>query len=185
MLASILSIVFSGFLIGSLARWAIPGPDPMPAWLTIGIGISGSLFGGVPAALIVGTSDRGDVFTILIASILVAALLVIAYRRFVQRRPVTGPEAHRLPTRGFGIARFRERLKRFGIDPDSVGGRGARSQASAAKAWQAHPTVDHDADRHLEDNLRRLGELRDEGILTDEEYVVKKAQLERGESQSP
>ncbi len=182
MLASILSIVLSGFLIGALARWAIPGPDPMPAWLTIGIGISGSLFGGVPAALIVGTKERQDIFTILIASILVAALLVVAYRRFIQKRPITGPDAHRLPTRGFGIARLRERLKRFGIDPDSLGGRAAGSRTPARQAWQPQPTVADDHDQRLEENLGRLRELHEEGILTDEEYVVKKAQLERGES---
>ena len=34
-LGALLSIVFSGFLIGALARLALPGPDPMPFWLTV------------------------------------------------------------------------------------------------------------------------------------------------------
>ena len=54
MLAYFVSAVVFGFFVGALARWAVPGPDPMPAWLTIFIGLSGSLIGG--AAL----SDRGQ-----------------------------------------------------------------------------------------------------------------------------
>src|SRR5439155_23997687 len=72
------------------------------------------------SAAIVGTQTRSDLFVTVMASIGVAALLVIAYRRFVQQRPVTGPEAMRLPTRGFGIPRLRQRLAKAGIDPDSI-----------------------------------------------------------------
>ena len=46
MLQAFLSAVVLGFAIGGLARWAVPGPDPMPAWLTIFIGLTGSLVGG-------------------------------------------------------------------------------------------------------------------------------------------
>jgi uncharacterized membrane protein YeaQ/YmgE (transglycosylase-associated protein family) len=49
-LGSLLSIVFSGFLIGALARLALPGPDPMPFWLTVLLGLSGSIVGGGIAA---------------------------------------------------------------------------------------------------------------------------------------
>ena len=41
-----------------------------------------------------------------------------------QGRPITGPEARKLPTRGFGIARLRQRLRSVGIDPDSIGSPG-------------------------------------------------------------
>jgi uncharacterized membrane protein YeaQ/YmgE (transglycosylase-associated protein family) len=99
MLGAIIQILISGFVIGALARFAVPGPDPMPIWLTIVIGIAGSFIGGGIAGAIFGTEqDSGSVFAILIGSILASTLLVIGYRRFVQHRPITGPEAHKPPS---------------------------------------------------------------------------------------
>jgi uncharacterized membrane protein YeaQ/YmgE (transglycosylase-associated protein family) len=97
-LGAIIQILVSGFVIGALARLAVPGPDPMPIWLTILIGILGSVIGGGIAAGIFGAEqDSGSVFAILIGSILASTLLVIAYRRFFQHRPITGPDAYRPP----------------------------------------------------------------------------------------
>jgi hypothetical protein len=93
---------------------------------------------------------------------------VIAYRRFVQHRPITGPEAHRLPTRGFGVAKLRERLERLGVDPRTIGGPPAPPAPSAPDERAEH--------------LRKLRDLRDAGILTDEEYEAKKAEVERRSS---
>jgi uncharacterized membrane protein YeaQ/YmgE (transglycosylase-associated protein family) len=99
MLGAIIQILVSGFVIGALARFAVPGPDPMPIWLTIVIGIVGSFIGGGIAGAIFGTEqDSGSVFAILIGSILASTLLVIGYRRFVQHRPITGPDAHKPPS---------------------------------------------------------------------------------------
>ena len=42
MLVAIVSFLLSGFVIGLLARWAVPGPDPMPVWMTILIGVLGA-----------------------------------------------------------------------------------------------------------------------------------------------
>jgi uncharacterized membrane protein YeaQ/YmgE (transglycosylase-associated protein family) len=99
MFGAIIQILISGFVIGALARFAVPGPDPMPIWLTIIIGIVGAIIGGGIAGAIFGTEqDSGSVFAILIGSILASTLLVIGYRRFVQHRPITGPEAHRPPS---------------------------------------------------------------------------------------
>ena len=99
MLGAIIQILISGFVIGALARFAVPGPDPMPIWLTIIIGIVGSIIGGGIASGIFGAEqDSGSVFAILIASILASTLLVIGYRRFVQHRPITGPDAYKPPT---------------------------------------------------------------------------------------
>ena len=164
MLAAFLSAIVLGFFVGALARFAVPGPDPMPAWLTIFIGLTGSLIGGSIAVGAVGTSDRNDAFVVLLTSVFVATLLVIAYRRFIQHRPITGPEARRLPTRGFGIGQMRRRLERFGVDPDSVG------SAEGPKPIERDRTAEH---------LRKLEDLRDAGVLTDEEFAEKRAQLER------
>ena len=167
-----LSAVAFGFVIGSLARWAVPGPDPMPAWLTIFVGLTGSLVGGGIMVAVVGTATRGDLYLTIIASIAVAALVVIAYRRFVQGRPVTGPEAQRLPTKGFGITKLRRRLLQMGIDPDSVGRPGGPRRLAPVETQS-----EHDADLERLENLRKLEDLHEAGLLSDEEFQAKRAEL--------
>jgi uncharacterized membrane protein YeaQ/YmgE (transglycosylase-associated protein family) len=86
----IIGLIVWGFIIGGLARLALPGPDPMPWYATVGLGLGGSLIGGVIARLVIGTAGG------LIFAVLGAILLLYLYRRFVQHRPITGPGAHRL-----------------------------------------------------------------------------------------
>ena len=83
----LLALALSGLIIGALARLAVPGPDPMSIWATIGLGIAGSFLGGIVAQLL-GLENAG-----ILLMVLGAALLLIAYRRFVQNRPLTGPRA--------------------------------------------------------------------------------------------
>jgi uncharacterized membrane protein YeaQ/YmgE (transglycosylase-associated protein family) len=90
-LAFILFILLWGLVLGGLARLAVPGPDPMPIWLTIAIGIGGSLIGGIVTRLFFGTGVS------FFFAFLGALLLVILYRRYVQHRPITGPGARRPP----------------------------------------------------------------------------------------
>jgi uncharacterized membrane protein YeaQ/YmgE (transglycosylase-associated protein family) len=80
-----------GFVVGGLARLAVPGPDPMPWWMTIGLGLAGSIVGGVVGKVLFGYPGG---FPLALFS---AVLLLIAYRHFVQRRPIWGPGAHRRP----------------------------------------------------------------------------------------
>jgi len=98
-LTLLVMLAIGGLLIGGLARLAVPGPDPMPIWLTIAIGLGGSLAGGVVAYAILG---RPGGFLFGYAG---AVLLVILYRRIVQKRGITGPEARARPTRGWGLRR--------------------------------------------------------------------------------
>jgi uncharacterized membrane protein YeaQ/YmgE (transglycosylase-associated protein family) len=154
MLGSILMIMLFGFITGGLARLAVPGPDPMPVWLTIAIGLAGSIGGGAIAIAIWGRGTQAVGLFAFIGAI----LLVVAYRRFVQKRPITGPEAQRFPERGFGIERFRERRQKL--------------EDLARQAQEAHGESEADA------NLRKLRELHDAGVLTDEEFESKKAQLQ-------
>jgi uncharacterized membrane protein YeaQ/YmgE (transglycosylase-associated protein family) len=81
----IIGLVIWGFIVGGLARLALPGPDPMPWYATIGLGLGGSLVGGIVAKVLVGTAGG------LIFAVLGATLLLYLYRRFVQHRGVTGP----------------------------------------------------------------------------------------------
>lgn len=154
MLGSILLIMLFGFITGGLARLAVPGPDPMPVWLTVAIGLAGSIGGGAIAIAVWGRGTQAVGLFAFIGAI----LLVVAYRRFVQKRPITGPEAQRFPERGFGIERFRERRRQL--------------EELARQAQEARGESDADA------NLRKLRDLRDAGVLTEEEFETKKAQLQ-------
>jgi uncharacterized membrane protein YeaQ/YmgE (transglycosylase-associated protein family) len=91
-LGFILFILLWGLIIGGLARLAIPGPDPMPVWMTIAIGIGGSLIGGLVTRIFFGTGVS------FFFAFLGAMLLVILYRKYVQHRPIWGPQARRPPT---------------------------------------------------------------------------------------
>ena len=91
MLAAILSLLVSGLIVGALARFALPGKDPMPIWATILLGIAGSLLGGPVAAALGARSD--DAGTYFVAALAGAMLLLYLHRRFVQKRPLTGPGA--------------------------------------------------------------------------------------------
>src|SRR2546423_8688653 len=116
-MASVISVIVTAFVTGALARFAVPGPDPMPAWLTILIGLVGPLIG----AGIVFVAVGNDPAWVGIAGFFSAIALVVVYRRFVQKRPLWGPEAYRFPQRGIGVDEYRERLSKAGIDPDAIG----------------------------------------------------------------
>jgi uncharacterized membrane protein YeaQ/YmgE (transglycosylase-associated protein family) len=77
-----------GLVVGGLARFAVPGPDPMGVLKTAAFGIAGSLLGGIVSQAFLG---RTGGFVIAFAG---AFALVLAYRLLVQRRPLTGPRSH-------------------------------------------------------------------------------------------
>src|SRR5256885_16644169 len=45
LLGNVIAALFIAFVTGALARFALPGPDPMPPWLTIAIGLIGTVAG--------------------------------------------------------------------------------------------------------------------------------------------
>jgi uncharacterized membrane protein YeaQ/YmgE (transglycosylase-associated protein family) len=151
----VFAVLISGFLTGALARLAIPGPDPMPIWLTLAIGLLGSIVGAVVGKAI--SHDNGVVISFL--SFGVAISLVAAYRRFVQNRPVFGPGALAFPERGLGVEQTRERLQKLGLDPNAL-----RPDPA---------TLEH---ARLEAMLRELHRV---GVLTDEELAAKRAELDQ------
>ncbi|HEX7527240.1 MAG TPA: GlsB/YeaQ/YmgE family stress response membrane protein [Gaiellaceae bacterium] len=82
-LGVLIMLVVGGLIVGGLARLALPGPDPMSIPLTIGLGIAGSLVGGLVARIFLGTGGG------LIFAVLGAMLVLYLHRRFVQKRPLT------------------------------------------------------------------------------------------------
>jgi uncharacterized membrane protein YeaQ/YmgE (transglycosylase-associated protein family) len=129
----LLLIAVIGLVIGALGRLAVPGPDPMPLWTTVLLGIGGAILGAVVGYYVIGESLW------FLAAIVFAALLVIGYRRVFQKRGVTGPESRRRPSRGFGIRR-----------------------------------------RTRDQQIAELAQLRDEGVLSEEEYQAKRSRLLSG-----
>jgi uncharacterized membrane protein YeaQ/YmgE (transglycosylase-associated protein family) len=151
---SIILILIFGFITGGLARLAVPGPDPMPVWLTVAIGLAGSVGGGAIALAIWGRGTQ----VVGLFSFLGAIVLVVAYRRFVQGRPLTGPDALKFPERGIGIDRFQDRRRKM--------------EDLVRQAQEGHDVSETDA------NLRKLRDLHEAGVLTDEEFEAKRAQLQ-------
>jgi uncharacterized membrane protein YeaQ/YmgE (transglycosylase-associated protein family) len=96
MLGAILSLLVSGLIIGLLARFAVPGKDPLPLWQTVLLGIAGSLLGGIVASLVGAidgddTLDAGEAMSSFLFALAGATVLLILYRKLVQKRPLTGP----------------------------------------------------------------------------------------------
>jgi uncharacterized membrane protein YeaQ/YmgE (transglycosylase-associated protein family) len=150
----VLAILVSGLITGGLARFAIPGPDPMPIWLTISIGLIGSITG----AAIGNAISHNNGYLISFLSFGIAIALVAAYRRFVQKRPIWGPGALAFPERGLGVDQQRERLQKLGIDPNALRADPAQLEHTRLEAM--------------------LQELHRAGLLSDEELAAKRAALD-------
>ena len=156
----VFAVILSGLWTGALARLAIPGPDPMPIWLTLAIGLTGSIVGAVVGQSI--SNDNGVVISFL--SFGFAMALVAAYRRFVQRRPIFGPGALAFPERGLGVEQTRERLQKLGLDPNAL-------RPDPSRLEQARFEV-------------MLKELHRAGVLTDEELADKLAGLQHSRAEN-
>ena len=126
---AVLGLVLGGLAIGALARLALPGPDPIPIWATALLGIAGALLGGGVGLAVTGLPGA------ILSSVVVASLLLALYRRLVQKRPLTGPEARRRPSR------------------------------------------EAEATEPPEQQLRRLQQLRDDGLISAEEFELKRRRL--------
>ena len=169
-----LTAMMTGFVIGGAARFAVPGPDPMPFWLTVLIGLVGSAIGTAIGALLFGAQhtfdSSGRSFVTLLLAIGFATGLVAAYRILVQKRPLTGPDARRFPRTGFGIAKMRQRLHQLGIDPDQI--------HTVGTVPRPKPPEDLTHD-DVVDQLDKLRDLRDHGTITEEEYERARERLRR------
>jgi uncharacterized membrane protein YeaQ/YmgE (transglycosylase-associated protein family) len=175
MVGAVVGAIVIAFITGALARFALPGPDPMPPWLTIAIGLGGSAIG---YGLVIGIGGRDSASWSGLASFLAAVGLVVIYRRFVQKRPLWGKDAYRFPERGFGVEQYRERLKRAGIDPDQIGiqGLGALQPLQPSPATSRLRSEDDPTDNPAH-YLGLLEELHDRGVLDDDEYTASRTRL--------
>jgi uncharacterized membrane protein YeaQ/YmgE (transglycosylase-associated protein family) len=180
MLGTIIAAMVTAFIIGGLARFTLPGPDPMPAWLTIAIGLLGSMIGW---GIVIGVQGRhkADASWAAIASFVAAVGLVMLYRVLVQKRPLWGKEAYRFPKRGVGVDAYRQRLKRVGIDPDQIGVHGFGAVQNDPIPHVQPPLRRREAGDDPTENpahyLGLLEELHDAGVLDDDEFAAARTRL--------
>ena len=81
----IIGMIVVGFIVGLLARFFYPGAVSMGFWLTVALGIGGSLVGGVISGLVWRSSDGkfhpGGFFVSLVG----ALILLWIYLNFVAK----------------------------------------------------------------------------------------------------
>ncbi len=85
-ITSVLVYLLFGFIIGALARFLMPGKDPMAWWQTILLGVTGSFVGGLLGSFIkLGIS--GSLFGVPYSGLILGvggAVLVLAVLRHLR-----------------------------------------------------------------------------------------------------
>jgi len=81
----IIGWIIFGLIVGALARFLMPGPQPMGLLMTCLIGIAGSFVGGTIANALRGGSLANPVPAGWIGAILGTILLLFVYRRVAGR----------------------------------------------------------------------------------------------------
>ncbi len=169
----VVGILVTAFITGALARFALPGPDPMPVWLTIAIGLGGTFIGYSIVFAVEGRHSK-NVSWAGIASFFAAVGIVVLYRRLIQKRAVWGKDAYRFPERGVRVAHYRERLRKVGhrpgFDRRPVRCPASRRGGAAAGGSAAHPDHPGEPTDNPAHYLGLLEELHDSGVLDDAEY---------------
>lgn len=85
----ILSWILLGLIVGALAKWIMPGPDPGGMIITILLGIAGAFVGGYLATLIgLGTLGGGFDIGNLAVSVGGALLILWGHRKLRAGRVV-------------------------------------------------------------------------------------------------
>ena len=88
MLTFILGLIIIGLIAGALARFLVPGRDPMGIGATIALGIVGSFLGGFLADVLFRSdaTDRGLSPAGLLGSIVGAVIALLIYNAVTNRR---------------------------------------------------------------------------------------------------
>ena len=70
----IIALLFTGLIVGALARLALPGRDPMSIFQTILVGIAGSFAAGLLYAALFHRNGGGIVLSVLFSTAIVYAI---------------------------------------------------------------------------------------------------------------
>jgi uncharacterized membrane protein YeaQ/YmgE (transglycosylase-associated protein family) len=84
----IIGLIVIGLIAGALARFLVPGRDPMSIGATIALGIVGSFVGGFLADVLFRSdgSDRGLSPAGLVGSVIGAVIVLLVYNAVTNRR---------------------------------------------------------------------------------------------------
>jgi uncharacterized membrane protein YeaQ/YmgE (transglycosylase-associated protein family) len=86
-IAYLLSLLVVGFVVGVIARFLLPGPDPMGCLGTAFLGIAGSLVGGLLANALYGGSGRyTGLHPVGLIGSVAGAMILLLLLRLVRRR---------------------------------------------------------------------------------------------------
>jgi len=95
-LAGAVGLLVGALAVGAVARFALPGPDPLPVWSTIALGFAGAFVGGlvlgVAGLLPDDPSAPQATGAYFLAAAAGATAVLLLYRLLVQKRPITGPD---------------------------------------------------------------------------------------------
>jgi len=80
----IIGTIIVGFIVGLLARFFYPGAVPLGFWLTVGLGVGGSIVGGLISSVIFRTPDGRFHPAGWVMSIIGALIILWAYINFVK-----------------------------------------------------------------------------------------------------
>ena len=86
-IGEVLGFLLVGCIVGPIARFVVPGDDPMPIWMTIVLGAIGAFLGGWLLAEVITPDNEGVPW---IAAILAAAALVVLVRLFRRGTTTSG-----------------------------------------------------------------------------------------------
>ena len=78
----VIGTIIVGFIAGILARYFFPGAVPLGFWLTVALGVGGSIVGGVVGSLIFRTPDGKFHPAGWILSIIGAMAIIWVYKNY-------------------------------------------------------------------------------------------------------
>ncbi len=80
-------LLFVGIIAGAIARFVVPGPDPMSLLGTWALGVGGSFVGGFIGAVLFGfDTEDGIVQVAGFFGSIFGAIVILLVRRFMGRR---------------------------------------------------------------------------------------------------
>jgi uncharacterized membrane protein YeaQ/YmgE (transglycosylase-associated protein family) len=74
LIAYIIALLFTGLVVGALARLALPGRDPMSVFQTILVGVAGSFAAGLLYAVLFHRNGGGILLSVLFSMGIVYAI---------------------------------------------------------------------------------------------------------------